>query len=50
MDFNEETGMFGTDQTGGYGDEENRQKSYVDMWRNYLSKVPIISEFQKHFN
>jgi len=49
MDFDEETGVYMTDQTGGYGDVENRHKSYVDMWKNYLSKIPIIIEYSEKF-
>ncbi len=33
------------DQTGGYGDETNRFKSYVDMHKNYISKIPAVKDF-----
>lgn len=35
-------------QTGGYGDQNDRLPgtSYISMWRNYLSKMPIIQKFQ----
>lgn len=40
-------------QTGGYGDSDNRpagQRNYVDMFTNYLSKVPVIQEYLKSLN
>jgi hypothetical protein len=33
------------DQTGGYGNDKIRNGSYVDMYENYLSKIPIIKEY-----
>ncbi len=33
------------DQTGGYGDETNRFKSYVDMYKNYISQIPVVKEY-----
>jgi len=33
------------DQTGGYGNDNLRVEPYVDMWENYLSKVPMIQEY-----
>jgi hypothetical protein len=35
------------DQTGGYGNEENRNGSYVDMYENYLKHIPVIQEYIK---
>lgn len=32
-------------QDGGYGDQTDRSGRYVGMWRNYLSKIPIIREY-----
>ncbi len=43
--FNKDTGLYEIDQTGGYGDEANRHKHYVDMYKNYVSKIPLIQEF-----
>ncbi len=34
-----------TDQTGGYGNDGLRNGPYVDMFENYLSKVPVIREY-----
>ncbi len=33
------------DQTYGYGDDEDRNGSYVDMFNNYLKKIPVIQEY-----
>jgi hypothetical protein len=38
------------DQTGGYGNEEMRVKHYVDMYKNYISKIPLVQEFNKSLN
>ncbi len=35
------------DQTGGYGNEADRSSQYVDMFTNYLSKIPVIQEYLK---
>lgn len=32
-------------QDGGYGDQSDRSGRYVGMWKNYLSKVPIIRDY-----
>lgn len=33
-------------QTGGYGDTQDRQGSYyIGMWKNYLSKMPLIRKY-----
>lgn len=32
-------------QTGGYGNESFRTNNYVDMFQNYLSKIPVIQEY-----
>jgi hypothetical protein len=37
------------DQTGGYGDESNRLKSYVDMYKNYIGKIPVVKEYESLF-
>src|SRR3989344_3905887 len=36
-----------TDQTGGYGNDKMRNGSYVDMYDNYLKKIPVIQEYLK---
>lgn len=36
-----------TDQTGGYGNDKIRNGPYVDMYENYLKKIPIIQEYLK---
>lgn len=36
------------DYTGGYGNRGLTKFPYVDMYENYLSKIPIIQEFQYH--
>ena len=36
-----------TSQTGGYGNEKMRNRNYVDMYENYLKKIPIIQEYLK---
>ena len=36
-----------TDQTGGYGNDKMRNGSYVDMYENYLKKIPVIHEYLK---
>jgi hypothetical protein len=33
------------DRTGGYGNEAARVGPYVDMHKNYLSKIPVIKEY-----
>ncbi|MCR5573091.1 MAG: DndE family protein [Candidatus Saccharibacteria bacterium] len=33
-------------QAGEYGDYSERKEYYVCMWRNYLSKVPMIKEYK----
>lgn len=35
------------DQTGGYGEWENSKGNYVSMWKNYLSKIPLIKRYLK---
>lgn len=34
-------------QTGGYGDENDKQNKYVGMFNNYISKIPLIQEYMK---
>ena len=34
-----------TDQTDGYGNEAGRNGMYVDMFQNYISKIPVIQEY-----
>lgn len=34
-------------QTDGYGDTEDVRGRYQGMWKNYLSRVPIIQDYQK---
>lgn len=34
-----------TDQTGGYGNDRMRKGPYVDMYENYLRKIPVIQEY-----
>ena len=34
-----------TDQTGGYGNDKMKNGSYVDMYENYLKKIPVIQEY-----
>lgn len=47
------TGDFGTplyeyyNQDGGYGDHSDRHNKYVNMWQNYLSRMPIIQKYLK---
>lgn len=36
-----------TDQTGGYGNDRMRNGPYVDMYENYIKKIPIIQEYLK---
>lgn len=33
------------DQSLGMGDENDRKGQYVGMWKNYLSKMPVIKEY-----
>ncbi|MBQ3318631.1 hypothetical protein IJG76_01285 [Candidatus Saccharibacteria bacterium] len=33
-------------QSGGYGNESDRKGNYVNMWNNYLSRSPIIRDYQ----
>ncbi|MDP2695726.1 MAG: hypothetical protein Q8O87_00550 [bacterium] len=33
------------DQTGGYGNDAMKKESYVDMYKNYLSKIPVIKQY-----
>ena len=35
-------------QSGGYGNYEIASGSYIDMYKNYLSKVPVIKEYQDY--
>lgn len=35
------------DQTGGYGNTDISLPPYVDMYKNYLSKIPLIQEFER---
>ena len=32
-------------QSGGYGDMENDKGNYTSMWKNYLSKLPLIKRY-----
>lgn len=32
-------------QSAGYGNEQDRRGNYVDMFENYLSKIPVIQEY-----
>lgn len=34
-------------QSGSYGNMADQKGNYISMWPNYLSKIPIIQEFQK---
>jgi hypothetical protein len=34
------------DQTGGYANLANRKYDYADMYENYLSRIPVIKEYQ----
>lgn len=34
------------DQDEGYGDYSDTQGEYVSMWKNYLSKIPMIREYK----
>ncbi|GEM_PF-2962524 len=34
------------DQTGGYGNDADRSGPYVDMYANYLSKIPVFQEYK----
>lgn len=36
------------DQTGGYGNDEIRNGPYVDMYVNYVRKIPVIAEYSTH--
>jgi|GEM_PF-1047210 hypothetical protein len=36
-----------TDQTGGYGNDKIRNGPYVDMYENYLKKIPVVQEYLK---
>jgi hypothetical protein len=36
-----------TDQTGGYGNDKIRNGPYIDMYENYLKKIPVIQEYLK---
>lgn len=36
-----------TDQTGGYGNDKMQNGHYVDMYENYLKKIPVIQEYLK---
>ncbi|MDO8571334.1 MAG: hypothetical protein Q7R79_01515 [bacterium] len=38
------------DQTGGYGNPNRRSGSYVDMYENYVSKIPVIQEYLNHLS
>jgi hypothetical protein len=33
------------DYDGGYGSDKVRSRNYVDMYENYLSKIPVIKEY-----
>lgn len=33
------------EQTDGYGDRSDFKGSYINMWKNYLSKVPVIRRY-----
>ena len=35
-------------QSGGYGNYKIVSGSYIDMYQNYLSKIPIIQDYQKY--
>lgn len=35
------------DQTGGYGNASMQNGPYHDMYQNYLSKIPVIQEYQR---
>jgi len=35
------------DYTGGYGNDKMRHGNYVDMYENYLKKIPVIQEYLK---
>lgn len=35
------------DQTGGYGNKQLRKGVYVDMYKNYLCKIPVIDQYIK---
>ena len=35
------------DQTDGYGNDQDKQGPYVDMFKNYLSKIPMIQEYMR---
>lgn len=39
--------MPGADQTGGYGDRKLSHGQYSDMYEKYLSKIPVIQEYQR---
>jgi hypothetical protein len=34
-------------QSGGYGSSSEQRGHYVQMWDNYLSKVPVIQDYQR---
>jgi hypothetical protein len=36
---------YGGRQTGGYGNDKISYGSYVDMFENYISKIPVIQEY-----
>lgn len=35
-----------TDQTGGYGNDKMEKYPYVDMYENYLKKIPVIHAYE----
>ncbi len=39
-------------QDGGYGDHSDRHHNYVNMWKNYLSRMPLIQKYlnSRHAN
>lgn len=37
----------GANYTGGFGNDADRKGPYTDMFKNYLSKIPIIQEYYK---
>lgn len=44
-------GKYKYDQTGGYGNRDLMYKDiYVDMYKNYLSHIPLIKEFENWNN
>ncbi len=36
-------------QSYGYGNNKDIDGDYIDMWEKYLSKVPVIQDFQRRF-